>query len=230
LIVLAAVLAVVLGSRPMTARADSLTSNSTTANTPTEALEYILTTTQAIAPMSGSPPAAGSAAPTPQFVGVVSPPSIVQPPSTNDPVLQIYSDSSGFYTVNPKDLSPEIGNNPDNGSPLTSQALGLSFYGNGLPANSSIKFSLPFAQSVVGGPPPTTVPTFTVYDPTKSLTQAISSIQIKYVGVVPTNSDGGGTSPAVPAEAPEPLSLLMWSALAGIGFWRARSRGRRTGD
>jgi hypothetical protein len=239
LIVLAAALAFVLGSRPMSARADGLTSHSTTANTPTEALEYTLTTTQAIPAMAGPPPAPGSSAPSPQFVGVVSVPSILQPPSTNDPVLQIYSDSTGFYLNNPKDLTPEIGNNPNDGSPLTSQALGLSFFGQGMPANSSITFSLPFAQSVVHGPPPSTIPTFTIYDPTKSMTQPISYIQIKYDGLAPVSSDSGGGNTnnggsgtvSIQAQTPEPLSLLVWSALAGIGFWRARrSRVGRAGE
>ncbi len=233
LIVLAAVLAFALGSRPMSTQADSLTSNSTTANTTTEALEYTLTTTQAIAPVSGSPPAPGSTAPTPQFVGVVSVPSIVQPPSTNDPVLQIFSDSTGFYFNNPKQLSPEIGNNPDNGTAITSQALGLSFYGQGLPANGSLTFSLPFAQSALGGNPPTTIPQFTMYNPAVSLTQPISFIQIKYDGIVPATGSGSGTGTGtgtvtIQAETPEPLSLLVWTALAGIGLWRARTRGRRS--
>ncbi len=184
--------------------------------------------------MSGSPPAAGSTAPTPQFVAEVSPVSIVQPPSTSVPVLQIYTDSTGFYFKNPSDLSPEIGNNPNNGSPITSQALGLSFYGQGLTAGSSLTFSLPFAQSVVGGPPPTTIPQFTVYNPAVSLTQPISDIQIKYDGVVPASgsstsgsSTSGSGTVTIQAQTPEPLSLLVWSALAGVGLWRARSRGRR---
>ena len=231
LIVLAAVLAFGLGSQPMSARADGLLSSSTTANTTTEALEYTLTTSQAIAPMTGSPPAPGSTAPTPQFVGVVSVPSIVQPPSTSDPVLQIYSDSTGFYINNPKDLSPEIGNNPPGGSTITSQALGLSFYGQGMAAGSSLTFSLPFAQSVLGGQPPTTIPQFTIYNPTVSLTQPISYIQIKYDGIAPVtnnNSSGGSTVTIHVQNNPEPLSLLVWSALAGVGLWRARTRARRS--
>ncbi len=224
LIVLAAVLAFSWGSQPNTTWADALTSSSNTANTTTEALEYTLTTSQTIAPMTGSPPAAGSAAPTPQFVAEVSVPSIVQPPSTSDPVLQIYSDSTGFYISNPKDLSPEIGNNPNNGSAITSQALGLSFYGQGMAAGSSLTFSLPFAQSVVGGKPPTTIPQFTVYDPNGNL---ISTVQIKYDGLAPAagSTSGGGT--VTTQATPEPLSLLVWSALAGVGLWRARTRGGR---
>jgi hypothetical protein len=231
LIVLAAVLAFGLGSQPMSIWADGLSSSVTTATTTTEALEYTLTNTQAIAPLSGSPPAAGSAAPTPQFVGVVSVPSIVQPPSTNDPVLQIYSDSTGFYSnpLNAKDLSPEIGNNPTGASTITSQALGLSFYGQGLPAGSSLTFSLPFSQSVLGGPPPTTIPQFTIYNPAVSLTQPISYIQIKYDGLAPvTSSNSGSGTVSIQAQTPEPLSLLVWSALAGVGLWRARTRGRRS--
>ena len=42
--------------------------------------------------------------------------------------------------------------------PITTQALGLSFYGHGLAAGSSMTFSLPFAKSVVGTAPSTDPP------------------------------------------------------------------------
>ncbi len=245
LTVLAATLAIGMIMQPMLTRADGLTSNSNTSNTTTESLEYTLTTSQAIAPDSGSPPAVGSSnAPTPQILAVVSPVSIVQPPTSSDSALQIFTDTTGYYIKSPSQLSVGIGNNPNDGSSITSQALGLSFYGHGLAAGDSLTFSLPFAQSVVGSPP-TTIPQFTVYDPTTG--NPISSIQIKYDGLAPTQgttatgSSGstttsgsgstttGGTGPTL-AETPEPLSLLVWSALAGVGLWRARSRGRRSED
>ena len=80
LIVLAAALAFGLGSQPMSSRADSLTSNSDTSNTPTVSLEYTLTTTQAIAAGLGFPAAQGSSdPPTPQVLALDTPVSIVHP-------------------------------------------------------------------------------------------------------------------------------------------------------
>jgi len=61
-----------------------------------------------------------------------------------------------------------------------------------------------------------------VVDPTTL--KPISSIQIKYDGVdtsgggsISAQSGGGGEQ-----NAPEPLSWLVWSALAGAGLWRLR--------
>jgi hypothetical protein len=220
---LASALAIGLGLLPIAARGDGLTSGSNTSNTATESLEYTLTTTQAIAAASGSPPTPGSSATTPQILAEVAPVSIVQPASVSTSALQIFTDSTGYYINSPSQLSVEIGNvTGSDGSTIATQALGLSFYGQGLAANSSLTFSLPFSQSVVGNPP-TTIPQFTVIDPTTGAT--ISTISIKYDGIAPvtttiTSTGGGGAV----TSAPEPLSLLVWSVLAGVGLWRARGR------
>jgi hypothetical protein len=230
LTILAAALAFGLGVLPMSTRGDGLTSSSNTSNTTTESLEYTLTTTQAISPPTGSPPAPGSSnAPTPQIVAVVTPVSIVQPASTSTSALQIFADSTKYYINSPSQLSVEIANIPNGspaGTPITSQALGLSFYGQGLAAGSSLTFSLPFSQSVVGNPLQT-IPQFTAYDPTTG--EPISTIQIKYDGLAPstttvTSQGSGGSGTVTVTATPEPLSLLVWSVLAGIGLWRARGR------
>jgi hypothetical protein len=228
---LAAALAFGLGVLPMSTRGDGLTSSSNTSNTTTESLEYTLTTTQAIPAASGSPPAPGSTAPTPQILAEVAPVSIVQPASVSTSALQIFADSTSYYIKSPSQLSVEIGNIPGtDGSTIATQALGLSFYGQGLPANSSLTFSLPFSQSVVGTIPPNSAPQFTAIDPSTGLPYSANSpapYQIKFDGVVPisttataTGTGGSGTETATP----EPLSLLVWSVLAGVGLWRARSR------
>ncbi len=213
-----------------------MTSNSDTSNTATVSLEYTLTTTQAIAAASGSPPAQGSSnPPTPQVLALDTPVSIVTPPSgSSTGPLQIVSDSSGYYYNNPTELAVYVGNNPSDGSPITQQALGLSFYGQGLAAGSSLTFSLTFDKAIVNGNPPQ-IPQFTVVDPTTL--QPISSIQIKYDGTTTdtsqSSSSGSSTSPPITTqsgggtegEVPEPLSLLVWSALAGVGVWRVRKIG-----
>jgi hypothetical protein len=236
LMVLAAALAFGLGLQPLSSRADTLTSNSNTSNTATVTLEYTLTTSQAIAAASGSPPAAGSSnAPTPQVLALVNPVSIVTPPSgSSSGPLQIVSDSSGYYYNNPSELSVEVGNNPSNGSAITQQALGLTFYGQGLTANESVTFTLTFDKSIVDGSSPQ-IPQFTVVNPSND--DPISTIQIKYDGEASGNNGSSSTStttgqsgtgqPTV-SETPEPLSLLVWSALAGAGIWRVRARAQRS--
>jgi hypothetical protein len=219
LIVLTAALAFGLGSQPMSSRADSLTSGADTSNTPTVTLDYTLTTSQAIAPVSGSPSTQSTTnPPTPQVLATDSPISIVPPPSgSSTGPLQIVSDSSGFYFNNPSELIVGVGNTTLNGSPV--QALGLTFYGQGLAAGNSLTFSLTFDKAIVDGNPPQT-PQFTVLNPTTL--QPMTSIQIKFDGVA---NDGSTTTTIT--NAPEPLSLLVWSALAGVGMCQVRGHRRR---
>jgi hypothetical protein len=223
--VLAAALAFGLGSRPMSSRADSLTSSS---GKSTVTLDYTLTTSQAIAPAGPTAPATSSGTPTPQILALDTPISIVTPNTTSSTgPLQIVADSNGYYFSNPGQLLVGVGNATLNGSQV--QALGLTFYGPGLAANSSLTFSLTFDKSIVDGNPPV-IPSFTVVDPTTL--KPISTYQIKYDGV---DTSGGGNPPISPQgggggaqNTPEPLSWLVWSALAGAGMWRVRTRGRRS--
>lgn len=248
LIAMAAALAFGLGSQPLSSRADVLTSNSNTSNTTTELLEYTLTANQNIAGVTGTPPAQGTSnPPTPELVATISPVSVVTPPAgSNSQPLQVMPvpDANGYYYMNPNQLSVYVGNNPLDGTAITQQALGLSFYGPGLSAGQSVTFTLPFDSSIVGGNPPMNVPQFTAIDPTTLQAYSGSAIPytIKYDGVVPaasttgsstgttTASDQGGVgSGGTTTATPEPLSLLVWSAMAGAGIWHARSRARRAG-
>ncbi len=223
LMALAAALAFGLGWQPMPSRADSSTSNS---GTSTVTLDYTLTASQAITPAGATAPAQGSSgAPTPQVLALDTPISIVTPSSTNSTgPLQIVSDSSGYYYNKPSQLLVGVGNTTLNGSAV--QALGLTFYGQGLSAGSSLTFSLTFNKSIVNGNPPQT-PQFTVVDPTTL--KPISTYQIKYDGVA---ASGGGTTTAqsgggsTETFVPEPLSWLVWSALACAGMWRVRARSK----
>jgi hypothetical protein len=238
---MAAALALGLGSQPMSSRADVLTSNSNTSNTTTELLEYTLTANQNIAGVTGTPPAQGSSnPPTPELVATIAPVSVVTPPAgSNSQPLQIMPvpDANGYYYMNPNQLSVYVGNNPLDGTAITQQALGLSFYGPGLAKGQSVTFTLPFDTSIVGGNPPMNVPQFTAIDPTSLQAYAGSAIPytIKYDGVVQSTTTGGTGSGSNPppvspqdgssgGETPEPFSLLVWTALAGAGIWRARAR------
>lgn len=236
--VLTAGLALGLCWLPSSSRADGLTAGSNTSNTPTVLLDYTLTTTQAIAPQSGTPSATGSSSSaTPQVLALDTPISIVPPPSSSSTgPLQIVAPKDGYYYQNPNELLVGVGNTTLNGSPV--QALGLTFYGKGLAAGDSLSFSLPFSAAIVNGNP-AQIPQFSVVDPTTL--QPISSIQIKYIGKDSSSGDGstttngtgsgsgngnGSGSPVTAQFVPEPLSILVWSALAGLGVWRTRRGGR----
>src|SRR5262249_27237941 len=145
----------------------------------------------------------------PQVVALVQPPGgVVTPPSSSAlGPLSILAGSQGFnasgvydYLANTKDV---------NGNSL--QAFGLSFYGQGLAslANGGIlKFSLDVAdQSVPPHLVSQTIGVSITLQPTDSSTGASTT----------TNGAGGGIQP-FPTETPEPLSVLVWSALAGVGL------------
>jgi hypothetical protein len=227
LIVLATALAFGLGSQPMSSRADSVTSSS---STPTVTLDYTLTASQPITPAGATAPTqTGSSTPTPQVLALDTPISIVTPSSSSSTgPLQIVSDSSGYYYDNPSQLLVGVGNTTLNGSSV--QALALTFYGQGLSAGSSLTFSLTFNKNIVDGNPPQ-IPQFTVVNPTTL--QPISTYQIKYDGVASgsgsssTTTSGQNGGGVAASSTPEPLSWLLWSALAGAGMWRVRTRSRR---
>jgi hypothetical protein len=227
LIALVAALAFGLGSQPMSSRADSVTSSS---STPTVTLDYTLTASQPITPAGATAPTqTGSSTPTPQVLALDTPISIVTPSSSSSTgPLQIVSDSSGYYYDNPSQLLVGVGNTTLNGSSV--QALALTFYGQGLSAGSSLTFSLTFNKNIVDGNPPQ-IPQFTVVNPTTL--QPISTYQIKYDGVASgsgsssTTTSGQNGGGVAASSTPEPLSWLLWSALAGAGMWRVRTRSRR---
>lgn len=273
-IVLAAALAFGLGVQPPSSRADVLTSNSNTSNTSTVTLEYTLKVNQNYSPVSGSPPAQGSSnPPSPQILAMVSPVSIVTPPaSSSSGPLQIVSDSGGYYYNNPNELAVYVGNSPSNGSSITQQALGLSFYGQGLTAGESVAFTLTFDKSNVDSST-LTPPQFTAYDPStlqpysssnqpftisfdkmvtstsgsssSSSTSTSTSTSTSGSGSsastststsTSTSSDSGSTTitpqggtSGQGSEVPEPLSLLVWSAMAGAGIWQVRTARARAG-
>jgi hypothetical protein len=218
LTLLAAALALGLGSRPMSTRADGLTNNSNTANTPTVTADYTLSSSIAVAAPTGAKPAPGDGnPPEPQFTAVVDPVGVVPPPggSITGP-LAILPGSSGF---DPQNLFVYLANVPsDPNATITQQALGLSFYGQGLASGSVLHFALTIDKSLTNNPPQL-----------ESLTPGIT-IKLDSVSDssgTPATSQGGTPPPPPPPNLPEPVSLMLWSALAGAGLLRARARGRR---
>jgi hypothetical protein len=149
----------------------------------------------------------------PQVVALIEPPGgVVTPPSSSAlGPLSILAGSQGFnasgvydYLANTKDV---------NGNPL--QAFGLSFYGQGLASLANggmLKFSLDVADQ--NAPPQLVSQTPGV---SIALQPADSS-----TGTGGTNTGVGGGTTITTNQIPEPLSVLVWSALAGAGLLRSR--------
>jgi hypothetical protein len=149
----------------------------------------------------------------PQVIALVQPPGgVITPPSSSAlGPLSILTGSQGFnaggvydYLASTKDV---------NGNPL--QAFGLSFYGQGLAslANGGI---LKFSLDVVDQSAP---PQLVSQTPGVSITLQPTDSSTGAAGTT-TNGVGGGTQSS-PAETPEPLSVLVWSALAGVGLLKS---------
>jgi hypothetical protein len=141
----------------------------------------------------------------PQVVALVEPAGgVVTPPSsaTQGP-LTILSASSGITSTGVYDY---LASTTSNGQPL--QALGLSFYGNGLEAGGLLKFSLNVANQ--SSPP--------------QLVSQTPGVTITLNPPTPSSGSSSSGSSSVGTDAvPEPLSLLLWSALAGVGLIRAHA-------
>jgi hypothetical protein len=197
-------LALGLGLHPMTARADQVGT-----------ADYTLTSTNGLPTPSGPIPSSkGSNIAPPQVVALIEPAGgVITPPSssTQGP-LTILSGSKGFSTGGVYDYLAST--TDSNGQPL--QALGLSFYGQGLAAGGILNFSLNVANA--SSPPQLVSQTPGVkitLDPSSASSGSSSS----------SNSSASSTAGS---EVPEPLSLLLWSALIGVGFLRAAATRRST--
>jgi hypothetical protein len=143
----------------------------------------------------------------PQVVALIEPAGGVVTPVSSSAVgpLTILSGSQGFtasgvydYLASTKDT---------NGKPL--QALGLSFYGQGLANGGILNFSLNVTNQST---PPQLV----------SQTPGVS-IALQSPDSSSSNTNTGTGTLTTAAETPEPLSVLVWSALAGAGLLRARA-------
>ena len=151
----------------------------------------------------------------PQVVALIDPAGGVVTPASSSALgpLTILAGSQGFNSSGVYDYLAST--KDQNGNPL--QAIGLSFYGQGLAslANGGIlKFSLDVANQ--NSPPQLDPET-----PGISITLQPSDNSSGSSGVTGTGTTGdSGTITA--AETPEPLSVLVWSALVGTGLLRAR--------
>jgi hypothetical protein len=142
----------------------------------------------------------------PQVVAQIVPAGGVYTPPTTSAVgpLTVLASSKGFTTSG---LYDSLATTTDSSGKLE-QLLGLSFYGQGLKAGGELDFTLAITN-------PSSPPQL------KSLVDGVTIT----LDQPPTSSDGSGS--IVNAQTPEPLSLLLWSALALAGLVRARAA-RRT--
>jgi hypothetical protein len=152
----------------------------------------------------------------PQVVALINPAGGVITPSSSSALgpLTILSGSQGFYANGVYDYLAKT--TDANGNPL--QALGLSFYGQGLAslANGGIlKFSLDVANQ--NSPPQLVSQT-----PGVSIALQPSESSSGSTGSTGTDTNSGGNTQVTTESIPEPLSVLVWSALAAAGLLRSR--------
>ena len=147
----------------------------------------------------------------PEVVALVQPAGgVVTPTSTaTQGPLTILANSSGFNASGVYDYLAST--KDSNGNPL--QAIGLSFYGQGLAAGGILNFSLNVANASA---PPQLV----------SQTSGVS-ISLDKSSSSSSSSSSQTMTGVTEAQVPEPLSLLVWSELASAGLLWACSL-RRT--
>ncbi len=205
---LVAALVLGLGSQPMTLRADQVGT-----------ADYSLTFPNGLPAPSGPIPSSGSTSvAAPQVVLLVDPAGGVVAPqssSTQGP-LTVLSGSHGFDATGVYDYLAS--STDSSGQPL--QALGLSFYGSGIAAGGVLNFSL----NVTNASSPPTLEwvnngsqTMSPFTPNPVLASPDASASVSTTQ----------TSSSDVTNTPEPLSLLLWSVLAGAAVLRARTL-RRT--
>ncbi len=204
--------------RPTPALADTSTSTDIFPVVSDGTATYFLTTTAAI-------PAADPTSTGPQVVLDIQPPGTVLPTTNADGTqgspLTVLPDSTGLdaskLVVGLKDAA--------SGQPADQQ-LGLGFYGSGFQQGGMLHFSLNVQDPKDA---PILVPE------TAGIVPGPESIQVP----ASTGSSSGGnppptSTPTTPtpttdvSNTPEPMSIVVWSALAGLGLLRARAAsGRR---
>ena len=183
------------------ARADSISTAS-----------YRLTTNADIA-------AADQNAGGPQVIAKIVPPGTVVPPKladgTDGSPLTILKTSTGF---DQNQLIVALKDNVTNaGGSTPEQLFGLSFFGSGFSKAGQLDFSLNLGKSV------TTPPTL------ESMTPGVSIAALQTAVPITTTTPSAPTKPVTPpstvtsAQVPEPMSVILWSAIAGAGLLRARA-------
>lgn len=143
-------------------------------------------------------------------VSTVVPPNAIQPINASTSPLSIVNGSFGFDQSNLQVfLSP-----PD----ATTQQIAVLFANGGLAPGGVLDFKVSLDPSYNS----MTAPTLTLQAPFADL----SATAPQLMAYTPTSANA---APAAPASTPEPVSVALWSALAGAGWLRARAFRRARG-
>ena len=148
----------------------------------------------------------------------VSPPGSLQGPPVTivDPIPSVFNfapQSSGGHP-----LQVSLGTSPDPSSKFDGLVFSFAstqpgFNTQPLPAGDALEFTLNPAAGFKG------TPTLALFEPPKGL-----SLQV--INTTQTTGSGDNTTPKSdsppPVNTPEPLSVVLWSTLAGAGLMRAR--------
>lgn len=150
----------------------------------------------------------------PQVVARVVPPGTVVPTKQDDgseaSPLTILKTSTGF---DQSQLIVALKDNLSNSTASPEQLFGLSFFGTGFHKDGQLDFSLSLDNSV------TTPPQL------QSLTPGVSIVSLS-TDTPTTNAatpdPSSGTRGRGDVAVPEPMSMVIWSAVVGFGVMRAR--------
>lgn len=146
----------------------------------------------------------------PQVEAQVKPPGAIVPPSnsngTQGSPLTILPDSFGF---DQNHLVVALNNNPKDKP--TDQKFGLVFFNGGLAPSNLLHFSLNVDKAL------TTPPSLEVISPTNP-----SGLLFKPDPTTTATTHSAPSQEPTSVNIPEPLSVLVWSVLAGFGLVRAR--------
>jgi hypothetical protein len=175
-------------------------------------------------------PVPSASATAPQVIAEVVPPGTVVPPTEADGTagspLTILNTSSGF---DQSQLIVALKNSTDS-TGATEQLFGLSFFGNGFSKSGQLDFSLNLGNSV------TTAPQLVSLTPGVSIaalqtstgSSSTSSSSTSSSSTSSSSTSSTSTSTVTPqATVPEPMSVVLWSTVAGLALLRARRLRRR---
>ena len=140
------------------------------------------------------------------IVSSVVPPNSVEPIDATTSPLSIVHSSFGF---DPKNLQVFLS------PPSTSaQAMAIEFANGGLAPGGTLNFKV----SLASGYDSTTAPILAIQPPNPLPPSYVGPTLTSYTPAYADAAPG-----AVAASTPEPVSLALWSALAGAGMLRARA-------
>jgi hypothetical protein len=132
-----------------------------------------------------------------QALALIIPPDTIVPPHPALSPLRIRPGSSGFDQENLKVLLID-GISPQTGKPGAGVALGLVFENGGLAPGGILNFEVSLMPGFQG------------------------PLTLDLIAPTP-GSVSFGDPPPPPVKTPEPLSMIIWSSLAGLGLIRAHA-------